>query len=74
MSAVRASRIDPGDLEVRVAPMRRRHLRGVLAIESQVYPRPWTLGLFMSELALRSSRLYLVARVGTGVTQGAVAD
>jgi ribosomal-protein-alanine N-acetyltransferase len=67
MSAVRATRIDADDLEVRIAPMRRRHLRGVLAIESQVYPRPWTLGLFMSELALRTSRLYLVARVGTRV-------
>ena len=44
--------------------MRRRHLRSVLRIESQVYPRPWSLGLFMSELALRSSRVYVVARVG----------
>ena len=32
-------------------PMRRRHLRGVLRIEAQVYPRPWSLGLFMGELA-----------------------
>src|SRR5436190_23924337 len=44
--------------------MRRRHLRSVLRIESQVYPRPWSLSLFMSELALRSSRAYYVARVG----------
>ncbi|MDQ4133655.1 MAG: ribosomal protein S18-alanine N-acetyltransferase [Actinomycetota bacterium] len=43
--------------------MRRRHLRGVLKIESQVYPRPWSLSLFMSELALRNSRAYYVARV-----------
>jgi ribosomal-protein-alanine N-acetyltransferase len=58
---------DPAELEVRIAPMRRRHLRGVLRIETQVYPRPWTLGLFMSELGFRQSRVYLVARVGTVV-------
>jgi ribosomal-protein-alanine N-acetyltransferase len=63
VSAVRVAH-DPLDLEVHVSPMRRRHLRSVLRIEAQVYPRPWSLGLFMSELALRSSRLYLVARVG----------
>jgi ribosomal-protein-alanine N-acetyltransferase len=39
----------------------------VLRIEQQVYPRPWSLGLFMSELALRTSRVYLVARVGPTV-------
>src|ERR1700758_699409 len=50
--------------EVHLAPMRRRHLRSVLRIESQVYPRPWSLSLFMSELALRTSRAYYVARVG----------
>jgi ribosomal-protein-alanine N-acetyltransferase len=43
--------------------MRRRHLRAVLRIEAQVYPRPWSLSLFVSELALRTSRLYTVARV-----------
>lgn len=57
----------PEELEVHVAPMRRRHLRAVLRIEAQVYPRPWSLGLFMSELALRGSRVYAVARVGGDV-------
>jgi ribosomal-protein-alanine N-acetyltransferase len=42
--------------------MRRRHLRRVLAIEGRVYPRPWTASLFLSELAQRSTRTYLVAR------------
>ena len=51
------------DLVVHLVPMRRRHLRPVLRIESRVYPRPWSLGLFMSELALRSTRAYYVARV-----------
>jgi [ribosomal protein S18]-alanine N-acetyltransferase len=47
--------------------MRRRHLRSVLKIEAQVYPRPWSLPLFMSELNLRNSRAYYVARVGGNV-------
>ncbi len=50
-------------IDVQLVPMRRRHLRAVLRIESQVYPRPWSLSLFMSELALRSTRAYYVARV-----------
>jgi ribosomal-protein-alanine N-acetyltransferase len=54
-------------LEVHISPMRRRHLRSVLRIEGQVYPTPWTHGLFVSELALRSSRIYVVARVGRDV-------
>ena len=57
----------PEDLDVSVAGMRRRHLRGVLRIESQVAPRPWTSSLFLSELALRSSRAYFVARVGRDI-------
>jgi ribosomal-protein-alanine N-acetyltransferase len=61
--AARASSLDPSALEVHLVPMRRRHLRSVLRIESQVYPRPWSLSLFLSELALRTSRHYLVARV-----------
>ena len=44
--------------------MRRRHVRSVLRIEQQVYPRPWSSSLFLSELALRSTRAYYVARVG----------
>src|SRR6516164_6890239 len=47
--------------------MPRRHLRAVLRIESQVYPRPWSLPLFMSELNLRTSRAYYVARVDGNV-------
>jgi ribosomal-protein-alanine N-acetyltransferase len=54
-------------LVVHVVPMRRRHVRAVLRIEQQVYPRPWTMSLFLSELALRSSRAYFVARIGREV-------
>lgn len=55
------------ELVVHIVPMRRRHLRGVLAIETQVCPRPWSYSLFMSELALRSTRSYHVARVNGAV-------
>jgi ribosomal-protein-alanine N-acetyltransferase len=65
--AARPVAIDPEGLEVRITTMRRRHLRGVLKIENQVYPRPWSLGLFMGELAMRNGRVYLVARVGPNV-------
>jgi ribosomal-protein-alanine N-acetyltransferase len=52
--------------ELTLSPMRRRHLPGVLAIEAQVYPRPWSARLFEDELD-RSGRTYLVARVGATV-------
>lgn len=55
------------EIDVSIVTMRRRHLRSVLRIESKVYPRPWTLGLFISELALRQSRVYVVARVAGAV-------
>jgi ribosomal-protein-alanine N-acetyltransferase len=49
-------------LQIEIIPMRRRHLPAVLRIEGKVYPRPWSAGLFLSELAQRGSRAYLVAR------------
>ncbi len=54
-------------LTVQIAVMRRRHVRSVLRIEQQVYPRPWSHSLFLSELALRATRSYFVARVGRDV-------
>ena len=59
--AGRGSPARPALHDVLVAPMRRRHLRGVLAIEQMVYPRPWSPSLFVSELAQPDSRRYLVA-------------
>ena len=47
-----------------ILPMRRRHLRAVMAIEEAVYPRPWTSSLFLSELGLPASRMYVVAKAG----------
>jgi len=50
-------------MDVVLTPMRRRHLRAVLRTEEQVYPKPWSTALFLSELALRDHRTYLVAKV-----------
>ena len=49
---------------VRVVPLRRRHLRPVVRIEEDAYPRPWSASLFLSEIAQRSSRRYTVAIIG----------
>jgi ribosomal-protein-alanine N-acetyltransferase len=43
--------------------MRRRHLRGVMAIERQVYTRPWSPNLFLAEMSEPNNRRYLVAKV-----------
>ena len=59
--------VEPPDAvqpKVHIQAMRRRHVRSVLKIEQQVYPRPWSASLFLSELALRSTRAYYIARVG----------
>jgi ribosomal-protein-alanine N-acetyltransferase len=47
--------------------MRRRHLRGIMAIERQVYPRPWSPSLFVAEMSDPSNRSYIVARIGRDV-------
>ena len=51
--------------ELGISPMRRRDLRhGVMDIEAVSYPRPWSQGVFESEIAqVRSgTRHYIVAR------------
>lgn len=55
--------IDDRHEPIEITSMRRRHLRSVLRIEVQSYPRPWSLGLYLSELALGSMRCYVVARM-----------
>jgi len=47
--------------------MRRRHLKGVMSIERQVYPRPWSPNLFLSEMSELRNRMYLVARINREV-------
>ncbi|MCU1345839.1 MAG: ribosomal-protein-alanine acetyltransferase [Acidimicrobiia bacterium] len=67
MSAMRSESPvpDPQATSVRVGPLKRRHLRAVMRIEQQVYPRPWTMGVFHGELALKRERVYLAAKVGS---------
>lgn len=66
MSAVAPrSQMDPGRVEL--VPMRRRHVRQVMRIEAQVYPRPWSSALFLQEIVRRSDRIYLVAKCDSTV-------
>ena len=58
---------EPGPAELVIGRMRRRHLKGILAIERQVYPRPWSPSLFLAEMSEQSNRTYLVARLGRDV-------
>lgn len=58
---------EEADQPIEIAPMRRRHLRQVMKIEGEVYPRPWSTTLFLQEIARRSDRVYLVARQGQRV-------
>ncbi|HUS42434.1 MAG TPA: ribosomal protein S18-alanine N-acetyltransferase [Ilumatobacteraceae bacterium] len=56
-----------------IEPMQRRDVRrGVMAIEALSYPKPWSQGVFESELAqVRSgTRRYLVARRHDGSGRG----
>jgi ribosomal-protein-alanine N-acetyltransferase len=50
-------------VELEIIRMRRRHLKGVMAIERQVYPRPWSPNLFLSEMSELRNRTYLVAKI-----------
>lgn len=51
--------------DLRIEALRRRHLRGVLRIEQQVYTKPWSLDLYLGELRLpEAARYYRVARAG----------
>src|SRR6266540_1516689 len=56
ISELEASRLE-------VTRMRRRHLRGVMAIERQVYTRPWSPNLFLAEMSEPNNRRYLVAKM-----------
>ena len=53
---------EPEAPRLEVTRMRRRHLRGVMAIERQVYSRPWSPNLFLAEMTEPNNRRYLVAQ------------
>lgn len=49
--------------DLRLEPLRRRHLRHLMAIDRQVYPDPWSMALYLDELRRRDQRVYRVARL-----------
>jgi len=55
--------------ELVIEPLRRRHLAGIMPIETASYPKPWSIGVFQSEIEMmkRGQRHYLVAREGSEV-------
>ncbi len=64
MSAARMPRESAEPLDVKIALMHRRDVRHVMPIEQRVYPRGWTKGVFIREIAQRTTRCYLTAKVG----------
>jgi ribosomal-protein-alanine N-acetyltransferase len=58
---------EPEPVELEITRMKRRHLKGVMAIEREVYPRPWSPSLFISEMSELHNRAYLVAKIGKEV-------
>jgi len=54
---------EPAAARLEITRMRRRHLRGVMAIERQAYTRPWSPNLFVAEMTEPNNRCYLVARM-----------
>jgi ribosomal-protein-alanine N-acetyltransferase len=51
-------------VELRIEKLKRRDLRHLLPIEAAVFPEPWSVGVFNSELALRHGRRYRAAWAG----------
>ena len=45
-------------MTLRIEKLKRRDIRQLLRIESKVFPEPWSVAVFNSELALRKGRLY----------------
>ena len=60
---MRARTSELGSPQVMIEPMRRRHLPAVIRIEHRAHPKPWSLGVFTSELAQGDARYYVVMRV-----------
>jgi [ribosomal protein S18]-alanine N-acetyltransferase len=59
---------DPGSVfDLSIVEMRRRHVREVVAIEQQIFPRPWSSALYLSELTMPQHRIYLVALANDAV-------
>jgi ribosomal-protein-alanine N-acetyltransferase len=48
-------------MDLRLENLKRRDLRHVLPLEARLFPEPWSVAVFNSELALRKGRLYRAA-------------
>jgi ribosomal-protein-alanine N-acetyltransferase len=64
-NAADPSATEPAEAVLEISPMRRRDLKGVISIERRIFPSPWSIGLYMSEIAQPATRAYYVAYVGT---------
>ncbi|MGC9962842.1 MAG: ribosomal protein S18-alanine N-acetyltransferase [Acidimicrobiales bacterium] len=53
---------EPAPAGVDIVPMKRRHLKDVVAIEQGIFPSPWSVSLYLSELTQPATRTYIVAR------------
>jgi ribosomal-protein-alanine N-acetyltransferase len=63
-----AKALPPRDGEtVEIAPMRRKDVAAVVGIEREIFPEPWSVDLYLAELALRATRAYWVATAGGAV-------
>lgn len=61
-----ATRDGKADDVLVIGPMKKSHIDAIMPIETSVYPRPWTPGVFADELRemVRGTRHYLVAHLG----------
>ncbi len=61
----RAAGVDADPASIKPAPiiveMCRKHLREIRRIDRLVYPRPWSMALYLDELARSGERVYRVA-------------
>src|SRR5438132_13654784 len=60
---------EPATSRLEIVKMRRRHLRGVMAIERQAYARPWSPNLFVAAMTEPNHRNYLVAKMDQDVAR-----
>ena len=44
-----------------IVPMKRRHVKAVAAIEKDIFPSPWSINLYLSEITQSATRTYVVA-------------
>ena len=58
------------ELELAFLPLKEEHLDGILEIENQSFPKPWTRGMFEREISLPISNFYAVLFAGALIGYG----